>query len=130
MDQGELKVAKKKAATKKVASRAKKSAGAKRRPREKDNYFTGMEPLSIKAIDDAAEEYELAKEERMEASVKEVEAKNKLKEIMEQHSDQLQKNAEGWPSYHARSIQRVVTLEAVEMTVKVKKEKAPPTGDE
>ena len=122
-----------KRATKKRSAVSSKSPSPKRASRkkpEKYTYLEGMEPIKIPEIETAAEEYELAKEERIEASEREVAAKKKLKAAMELHAESLKKNADGWPVYHAQDIQRVVTLEAVEMTVKVKKEKAAPASEE
>jgi hypothetical protein len=131
----EVIMAKKKVATSSptgMATATKKKAATKKKP---SGYFAGMEPVTIEALEEAAERYEDAKVKRMQLTEREVELKEELQLLMEHHAKArtpgMGKTDEGHPRYHAQSIHRIIELEqAGGLVVKVKKEPKPPKAEE
>ena len=74
----------------------------------------GIERPVIKAIEDAAEDYETIRDKRMALTEKEIEAKSKLLDLMKKHKCKLYRYDE-----------RIVELVPGEDGVKVKKAKDP-----
>ena len=89
-----------------------------RKAKLKQKHFKGMEPPSIPAIDQAAEEYADIRDSRMELTKEEVELQEKLKELMEKHK---------LTSYEYDG--NLVTISA-DTKVKVKKKKQVPLDEE
>lgn len=129
-------------AKKKVASSAaapaasvKKKAPAKKKAAKQSEYFEGMEPIMIEELESASERYEVIKEQRMQLTERETEAKEELLSLMEHHGKArtpgMDRTVDGFPRYHARGIHRIIELEpAGGVTVKVKKEPKPPKAEE
>ncbi len=59
--------------------------GRKRGPKVKQGFIEGMEPESIREIDDAAENYEEVVQERTKLSKEEDEKKDALIDVMTEH---------------------------------------------
>jgi len=78
----------------------------------------GVEKLCIKEIEDAAEKYTDARDERIQLSEAEADTKKELMEVMHKHRDKLIQEVGGGVSY--RFGDKLVTLAPSKETVKVK----------
>lgn len=95
-----------------------KTAGRPRKPRAKQGRLPGMEPDSIRELDDAAENYFDVVRDRCKLSKEEDEKKDNLIALMNQHKIARYENEEGL----------VVTL-TEKQKVKVEKKKQEPDGE-
>ncbi len=69
----------------------------------------GVEVPSIKAIDNAASDYESEKEKRCKISPREIAAKGKLAELLHKHREKLPQNEDGHPFYRYEGRDYVLT---------------------
>lgn len=92
----------------------------------------GTERPRIAAIDRAAAKYEEARDARMEATEKEVKAKDKLRDVLHENEKQLvEKDEDGNPFYLYQDDGewKMAVLQHSEENVKVKKYKLPKDND-
>lgn len=97
---------------------------------EKDQYFKGMEPVTIAELEKAAEDYEFAKEQHKLTGERVEDAEGQLMNMLSRHAKAktvgMAKTVDGQPRYHARGIHRIVELKQQGgLKVKVKKEPKP-----
>lgn len=88
-----------------------------KRERTKQGYLPDLEPPNIPRLNDAAETYRIARDERMRLTEEEVEAADKLLALMHEHK---------LTTYEFDGL--VVTVDTAEK-VKVKRKKEPGDGE-
>lgn len=93
---------------------------------EKSQDFPGMERPSIKAIDNAAEEYVQIRDKRMKLTENEVAAKTKLMDVMEKNYDKLGIDGDGNRIYR---YDEMVVIFSDKKNVKVKHITSDPDED-
>ena len=112
---------------------AKKSSSAKTRSTgrspEENNYFDGMEPVSIAAIDNAIREVETSRDDLKSAKEAMEAAEAKLQRAMRKHSDDLGRNAEGHCRYLSKKLEIVAVLKVREASEQVSLKRAPKRKD-
>lgn len=93
----------------------------------------GTERPKIKPLTDAADEYEVARDTRMEATEAEIKTKDKLQKLLHKYEDKLvDRDDDGNPGYvylDGHGVQKIAILERSEENVKVKKYKVPKVKD-
>jgi hypothetical protein len=89
-----------------------------KKPKEEQKFIPGTEPKRVKELDAAAAEYEEGRDERMEATEKEVALKKTLIELMQKHKLERYVIPGSEP-------QKEIVLVAEDISVKVRAVKKP-----